>query len=194
MCSLQKDFFHSSVFPYLFSALCPAKSVFLCCCLSNVLFTPTSPSCPWLFFFQHSSVHQHHVHKFDAKAALQWQVEPPAFGMGHAHHTYTECGACKWGHSTLGSARRVCSRVSGEGRGLAASCVSGTDQIPGELWACRVTSKPSLFMQHLHLGLTWAVFRIRSQSPGYPVPFLSCLKSVQRGEEALTIKSRLRLY
>lgn len=78
MSSLQNDFFHSSVSPYLFSALCPAKSLFLCCCSSNALFTPPSPSSPWLFFFQHSSVHQHHAHKFDAKAALQRQVEPPA--------------------------------------------------------------------------------------------------------------------
>lgn len=78
MCSLQNDFFPSSVFPYLLSALCPPKSVFLCCWLSNVLFTPTSPSSPWLFFFQHFSVHQHRAHKLDAKAALWWQVEPPA--------------------------------------------------------------------------------------------------------------------
>lgn len=81
----------------------------------------------------------------------------PCLGMCHAHHTYTKCGVCKWGHLTWGSPRRICSKVSGEAIRLAASCVYGRDQLPGELWACRVTPKPSLFMQQLHLGLTSCV-------------------------------------
>lgn len=96
MCSLQNDFFHSSLFLYLFSALCPEKSVFLCCGLFNVLFTPTSPSSPWLFFLQHSEGHQHGAHKFDAKAACPVVAGGAScFCMVHAHHTYTKCGVCK---------------------------------------------------------------------------------------------------
>lgn len=185
VCRIQDGFFHS--------LMCSHCTYFLC--------LATSPSSVWPCFVQLSSVRQHLSHNLMLKLphSSRWSF---LFWHPWSHRTYMKCSICKWGHSTSGSLRKVCARVTEETLGpfnlLCSYEKSAKRRAP-----CRRTDiqAPPVNCSSCTLA-SWAMLRIRPRSAScrrmlsYPLRCHSwaCLHSIQRGEEALTIKSRFILY